>query len=111
MEKKRMVDIHMHVIPAVDDGARSLKESLEMLRLAGAQGVTAVVATSHGEAFDRGYSELVRSRFDELKKAAMDEISSMQLYFGAQLMPRVPAIHPYIFPSVHRMRRWHCRTG
>ena len=65
-----MVDIHMHVIPAVDDGARSLKESLEMLRLAGAQGVTAVVATSHGEAFDRGYSELVRSRFDELKKSS-----------------------------------------
>ena len=80
-----MVDIHMHVIPAVDDGARSLKESLEMLRLAGAQGVTAVVATSHGEAFDRGYSELVRSRFEELKKAAMDEIPSMQLYFGAEI--------------------------
>ena len=29
----------------------------------------------------------------------------------AQPMPRVPAIHPYIFPSVHRRRRWHCRTG
>lgn len=58
-----MVDIHMHVTPYVDDGSRSIKESLEMLRLAGTQGVTAVIATPHGGAFDRGYSEPVRSRF------------------------------------------------
>ena len=64
-----MVDIHMHVIPAVDDGSRSLKESLEMLRLAAGQGITAVIATSHGEAFDRGYS-----RLDELKDAVRAEI-------------------------------------
>ena len=68
-----MVDIHMHVIPAVDDGSRSLKESLEMLRLAAGQGITAVIATSHGEAFDRGYDRLVRSRFDELKDAVRAE--------------------------------------
>lgn len=80
-----MVDIHMHVIPAVDDGSTSLKESLEMLHLAAGQGITAVIATSHGEAFDRGYSRLVRSRFDELKDAVRDEIPSMQLYFGAEI--------------------------
>ena len=84
-ENAVMIDIHMHVIPVVDDGARSLKESLEMLRIAAAQGITAVVATSHGEAFDRGYSELVRRRFDELVKAAGEEIPSMQLYFGAEI--------------------------
>lgn len=80
-----MVDIHMHVIPAVDDGSRSLKESLEMLRLAAGQGITAVIATSHGEAFDRGYDRLVRSRFDELKDAVRAEMPSMQLYFGAEI--------------------------
>ena len=80
-----MVDIHMHVIPAVDDGSRSLKESLEMLRLAAGQGITAVVATSHGEAFDRGYDRLVRSRFDELKDAVRAEMPSLQLYFGAEI--------------------------
>ena len=80
-----MVDIHMHVIPAVDDGSRSLMESIEMLRLAAGQGITAVVATSHGEAFDRGYDRLVRSRFDELKDAVRAEMPSMQLYFGAEI--------------------------
>ena len=80
-----MVDIHMHVIPAVDDGSRSLMESLEMLRLAAGQGITAVIATSHGEAFDRGYDRLVRSRFDELKDTVKTELPSMQLYFGAEI--------------------------
>ena len=80
-----MVDIHMHVTPFVDDGSRSIKESLEMLRLAGTQGVTAVIATPHGGAFDSGYSELVRSRFVDLMNAARDEIPSMRLYFGAEI--------------------------
>ena len=80
-----MIDIHMHVIPFVDDGSRSLKESLAMLRLAGRQGVTAVIATSHGEAFDRGYSVLVKSRFDDLMEAVRKELPSMQLYFGAEI--------------------------
>ena len=84
-DKAVMIDIHMHVIPGVDDGSRSLKESLSMPRFASAQGVTAVVATSHGEAFDRGRSVLVKNRFDTLIKAAEDEIPSIGLYFGAEV--------------------------
>lgn len=42
-----MIDIHSHVLPEVDDGARSVEESLQMLRDSYNQGVEACVATPH----------------------------------------------------------------
>jgi len=42
-----MVDIHCHVLPGVDDGARSWPIAVEMCGLAAAEGVTHVVATPH----------------------------------------------------------------
>ena len=45
-----MVDIHSHVLPGLDDGARTIDETLEMLRLAAASGTTDIVATPHANA-------------------------------------------------------------
>jgi protein-tyrosine phosphatase len=42
-----MIDIHSHILFGVDDGARSLDESLEMCRLSVADGVRVIVATPH----------------------------------------------------------------
>ncbi len=42
-----MIDTHCHLIPALDDGARNLEESLRMLEAARADGVTRIVATPH----------------------------------------------------------------
>lgn len=42
-----MRDIHCHILPGVDDGARDLAMSLEMLRAARSAGVTQIVCTPH----------------------------------------------------------------
>ena len=42
-----MRDIHCHILPGVDDGARDLAMSLSMLEAAKAAGVTSIVCTSH----------------------------------------------------------------
>ena len=42
-----MIDLHAHVLPGLDDGARTLDESLRMLALARRDGITAVAATPH----------------------------------------------------------------
>ena len=44
-----MVDLHIHILPGIDDGAKSLKESVKMARMSAAGGVRAVSATSHGD--------------------------------------------------------------
>ena len=42
-----MIDIHNHYLPGVDDGADTLEDSLALVRLAVAQGITKVVCTPH----------------------------------------------------------------
>lgn len=40
-------DLHCHILPDVDDGARDMDESLAMLRAAREAGVTSIVCTPH----------------------------------------------------------------
>ena len=42
-----MVDIHTHILFGIDDGAKTLAESIEMARAWVAQGTSAVVSTPH----------------------------------------------------------------
>ena len=42
-----MIDYHTHILPGMDDGSRSVEESLSMLREEARQGVKTVVLTPH----------------------------------------------------------------
>jgi protein-tyrosine phosphatase len=42
-----MIDIHCHILPGLDDGASSLKQSLKMAKQAVGDGIRTVVATPH----------------------------------------------------------------
>ena len=42
-----MIDIHSHILPGIDDGARSLEEARELASQTLADGVTVIVATPH----------------------------------------------------------------
>lgn len=82
-----MLDLHTHVIPAVDDGSDIIGTSLSMLRTAREDGVTVVAATPH---FDRasGYanyaSDELESSFLRLKYEA--EGMGVRLVRGMEIM-------------------------
>jgi protein-tyrosine phosphatase len=42
-----MIDLHSHVLPGIDDGARDVAGSIEVLRAAVADGVSTIAATPH----------------------------------------------------------------
>jgi len=42
-----VIDLHSHVLPGVDDGARTIEDSRELARRAAAEGITAIAATPH----------------------------------------------------------------
>ena len=47
MAAEPFVDIHCHLLPGIDDGAKDLEESLTMARLAVADGISTIVCTPH----------------------------------------------------------------
>ena len=54
-----MIDVHCHILPGVDDGAKNLAETEEMLRTAYSEGIRKIVATPH---FSEGMTEDLRQR-------------------------------------------------
>ena len=73
-----MIDIHSHILPQLDDGARSLEEAIEMAEIAAADGITRMVATPHmfnGISQNASPTEILQ-RVADLQKAvgAMVEI-------------------------------------
>jgi protein-tyrosine phosphatase len=42
-----LIDLHCHLLPGADDGSKNLAMSLDMARMAGADGITTVVCTPH----------------------------------------------------------------
>lgn len=81
----RARDCHSHVIPGIDDGARTMDESLRMLRLLRDAGARTVVATSHiyPGRFDNEPDGLRRA-FDELEVARERAGIDVTLELGAE---------------------------
>jgi protein-tyrosine phosphatase len=42
-----MIDIHSHIMPDIDDGARSMEEAVQMAEIAAADGIEQIVSTPH----------------------------------------------------------------
>ncbi len=69
-----MVDLHCHVLPEVDDGAKSWDIAIEMCEIARRDGITHIVATPHANSrysYDRAAHS---DRLDELRKRVSDSL-------------------------------------
>jgi protein-tyrosine phosphatase len=65
-----LVDIHSHVLYGMDDGARTLEESLAMVRMAAEHGTTDLVATPHANPQYAFEPERIAERLAEVQAAA-----------------------------------------
>lgn len=79
-------DTHCHILPGVDDGAKNIAESLEMLKIAYEEGIRHVVLTPH---FHVGHYETeagkLQEKFEELSEAASSVLPGMNLYPGCEV--------------------------
>ena len=42
-----MIDIHSHILPGIDDGAKTVEDSIDMAKLAVQEGIRTIIATPH----------------------------------------------------------------
>lgn len=63
------VDIHCHLLPGIDDGAKDMAESLAMARIAVDEGTTTIICTPHQLGnFGHNHGNDIRLRVTELQK-------------------------------------------
>ena len=80
-----MIDLHTHVLPGLDDGARTLDDSLEMARAFVDDGVTAVAATPHVRDDYPTSAEAMLRAVERLREALHEEGIPLTLHTGAEL--------------------------
>lgn len=92
---QKIVDLHMHVVPGVDDGARSIEESLQMLKLAESQGVTDVFCTSHNGTSQEDGGRYLTS-LSRLKDAVQETKINVRLHKGCEILCTEESINDII---------------
>lgn len=72
-----MIDIHCHVLPNVDDGAKDITTSLKMLKIAEGIGIDRIIATPHfyRNYFEVEYEEVIRKTMELNNKAQENGIN------------------------------------
>ncbi len=80
-------DIHCHILPGMDDGARNEEESLALIRMAWEEGVTRFIATPHySRQFRNDCPERIRDKCRQLEQKARETIAGeLEIYPGQEI--------------------------
>lgn len=83
---KGFTDLHTHLLPGVDDGAQSMSQALQLLRMAWDDGTRSVVLTPHYRgSYKQNTPDILRHAFAQLQEAASGALPDMQLYLGQEI--------------------------
>lgn len=82
---RKIYDIHMHLIPEVDDGAWNLDMALTMVQMAYCQGVRKIFATPHSSAFREG-PERVEAQYRRLVEHAGRLYPDLEILMGCEVL-------------------------
>jgi protein-tyrosine phosphatase len=94
-----VIDLHNHLLPGIDDGARKLEETLEFLRIAMTDGIRTVVATPHMKpgVYDN-HRDIILERVALVREAQRGDTSEgvtllpgAEVYFTADIAARARA--------------------
>lgn len=83
-----MFDIHSHILPAIDDGAKDLEESLTLLKMMKQDGITTVLATPHFYPQDTGLKDFLTeatNAYNKLKKHIANT-DLPEIYLGCEML-------------------------
>ncbi len=83
-KKKKMIDLHCHILPGIDDGAKNVEDSLTLLREEKRQHISSIVFTPHFN-----FERISLDEFVQARKRSFELLSSspefQQLEISAKL--------------------------
>ncbi len=90
-----MIDLHSHLLPGVDDGSRTVEQSVKVLASMAREGITDVCLTPHMKASraEAGPPPAHEQAFDALRQAAPP---TPRLHRGAEVMLDRPLTRPVV---------------
>lgn len=82
----KYIDMHSHILPGVDDGARNIEETCKMLQIAYNEGIRVIVATPHHHN-KRGMATLgqLKEQLALVREEAKKISDDFRVYLGAEV--------------------------
>lgn len=85
MENTGFIDIHTHILPGIDDGARDLAESLLIVKEAIVIGVREIILSPHLPYYGANLDKVSQS-FQSFREVVTTEELPVKLHLGPELM-------------------------
>ncbi len=80
-----MIDIHCHILPGVDDGAKDESMALSMIEKSIKDGVTHIILTPHFRKYDVNKQLKLKAIFEALKLSVRQKGWPVELYLGKEV--------------------------
>ncbi len=81
-----MIDIHAHILPSLDDGPKTIEESIEICKVAVNDGIKIIVATPHTkDGVYNAKSDEILNAVDELNLKLEDNGVDLKVLPGAEI--------------------------
>jgi len=81
-----MIDIHSHILPAIDDGSRNVEETIELIKEAKEAGFSTIISTSHY--WEEHYEVSTEDRqkiINAISKKIADKPYNLDIYIGSEI--------------------------
>jgi protein-tyrosine phosphatase len=69
-----LIDIHSHILPGIDDGAKTIEDSIDMARKAVSEGIHTIIATPHH----------MNGKYDNIKSDILPLVSELNETFAQE---------------------------
>jgi tyrosine-protein phosphatase YwqE len=94
------IDIHSHILPGIDDGARTLEESIQLVSEMAGWGFERITCTPHITRKFRNTPESIKEKFDILCNALSDKGLNIEIRMSAEYR-----LNPETWPEILRSGR------
>lgn len=85
MNGMQLFDMHSHILPGIDDGAKTIEDSLELLSCLKKQGVTNVCLTPHFYTNEISLEDFIAERAEKFEKFKPHIPNGMNIVLGTEV--------------------------